>query len=164
MNLLENKILAKSELAWLQKPDDVCKGAQEYRRIYKLLIADMPEIIFKNAGDITILYKYIEHLISSAEWGIKGYQSVTAPYTMSAFSYLVSRTGKLFDFNQILDSKSAPKELEDILNVISRVTHGYITTPKEGYEYRSMWHKQSDCWDEVKALIDHIEISNSLLE
>ena len=87
--LLEKTILAKAEVAWLQKPDTVSKGAQDSARIFADEISDMleknslaiTELYFKNAVAKVILFKFIEKLISKASWYNQAYraQTVTLP-------------------------------------------------------------------------------------
>lgn len=169
--LLEKTLLAKSEVAWLQKPDTVSKGAQDSTRIFAAQITDMleksslaiTENYFKNAVAKIILFKYIERLISKAEWYNQAYRAQTVAYTMSHLSYMVRKTGKSFDFNKIWVNQSVPKELGEILNVTGREIYKYITTPKEGYGNPSQWCKREKCWDEVKALYFEIKIPDSLL-
>jgi hypothetical protein len=150
----------KGELAWLQKPEIVCRGAQITDN-YANNNLSITEYDFKNTTAKVILFKYIKQLLSAVEW--QPYQTQTAVYTMSYLSYLVSKTGKSLDFTQILDSQSILKELDDVINVIGRAINKFITTPKDGYLYAAEWCKQENCWNEVKTLSINIEIPNSLL-
>lgn len=150
----------KGELAWLQKPEIVCRGAQITDN-YANNNLSITENDFKSTTAKAILFKHIKQLLSAAEW--QPYQTQTAVYTMSYLSYLVSKTGKSLDFTQILDSKSVPKELDDLINLIGSVINKFITIPRDGYSYAAEWCKQENCWNEVKTLSINIEIPNSLL-
>ena len=150
----------KGELAWLQKPEIVCRGAQITANFAKNNLS-ITEDDFKSTTAKVLLFKYIKQLLSVAEW--QPYQTQTAVYTMSYLSYLISKTGKSLDFNQILDSQSVLKELDDVINVIGRAINKFITTPKDGYSYAAEWCKQENCWNEVKTLSINIEIPNRLL-
>ena len=170
--LLENKTLARSENAWLQeKTYIVLNGAEENIRVFSTRIANLldknslaiTEIYFKQAVAKTILYKYIESLISRSEWGKVNKSTISAAYTMSHLSYLVSKTGKSFDFNQIWNIQSVPKELKDILNVTARDISKFLAIRKEGYEFQVLWTKHEKCWHEIKALPFNIKIPESLL-
>ena len=150
----------KGELAWLQKPEIVCRGAQ-ITDIYTNNNLSITEDDFKSTTAKVLLFKYIKQLLSVAEW--QPYQTQTAVYTMSYLSYLISKTGKSLDFNQILDSQSVLKELDDVINVIGRAINKFITIPRDGYSYAAEWCKKENCWNEVKTLSINIEIPNSLL-
>ena len=150
----------KGELAWLQKPEIVCRGAQITANFAKNNLS-ITEDDFKSTTAKVLLFRYIKQLLSAAEW--QPYQTQTAVYTISYLSYLISKTGKSLDFNQILDSQSILKELDDVINVIGRAINKFITIPKYGYSYAAEWCKQENCWNEVKTLSINIEIPNSLL-
>ena len=150
----------KGELAWLQKPEIVCRGAQITDNFANNNLS-ITEDDFKSTTAKAILFRYIKQLLSAAEW--QPYQTQTAVYTMSYLSYLISKTGKSLDFDQILDSQSILKELDDVINVIGRAINKFITIPKYGYSYAAEWCKQENCWNEVKTLSINIEIPNRLL-
>ena len=150
----------KGGLAWLQKPEIVCRGAK-ITDIYAKNNLSITADGFKTSASKTILLKYIKQLLSATEW--QPYQTQTAVYTMSYLSYLIGKTDKSLDFNQILDIQSVPKELDNIVIIISRAINKFITTPKDGYSYRSEWFKQENCWNEVKTLSINVEIPSSLL-
>jgi len=150
----------EGELAWLQKPEIVCRGAQITDN-YANNNLSITENDFKSTTAKAILFRHIKQLLSAAEW--QQYQTQTAVYTMSYLSYLISKTGKSLDFTQILDSQSVLKELDDVINVIGRAINKFITIPKDGYSYAAEWCKQENCWNEVKTLSINIEIPNSLL-
>ena len=150
----------KGELAWLQKPEIVCSGAQ-ITDIYTKTNLSITENDFKSTTAKVLLFKHIKQLLSAAEW--QPYQTQTAVYTMSYLSYLVSKTGKSLDFTQILDSQSVLKELDDVINLIGSVINKFITTPKDGYSYAAEWCKQENCWNEVKTLSINVELPNRLL-
>ena len=157
MNKLDKKILAKSTLAWQQKPYVVCEGAEVYVAVFDSQKADSVE----NDAARIVLYEYIDSLISKVDFDINAYRTVTIAYTVAYLSYLVSKTGKSFDFNQILDNPSVLNQLDAIVTVISKDIHKFISTPKEGYEYLAQWHKHEECWNEVKALPVNLAIPDS---
>ena len=159
MNLVDKKILAKSSLAWQQKPYVVCKGAAICISVFDSQKAEISE----NDAAKIVLYEYIESLISKINFDISAYRTVTVAYTVAYLSYLVSNSDKSLDFNQIFDNPSVLNQLDAIVTVISKDIHKFISTPKEGYEYLGQWQKQQDCWNAVKALPIDIVIPESLL-
>ena len=159
MNKLDKKILAKSTLAWQQKPYVVCEGAEVYVAVFDSQKADSVE----NDAARIVLYEYIDSLISKVDFDINAYRTVTIAYTVAYLSYLVSNSDKSLDFNQIFDNPSVLNQLDPIVTVISKDIHKFISTPKEGYEYLGQWQKQQDCWNAVKALPIDIVIPESLL-
>ena len=159
MNLVDKKILAKSSLAWQQKPYVVCKGAAICISVFDSQKAEISE----NDAAKIVLYEYIESLISKIDFDIIACRTVTVAYTVAYLSYLVSNSDKSLDFNQILENPSVLNQLDAIVTVISKDIHKFISTPKEGYEYLGQWQKQQDCWNAVKALPIDIVIPESLL-
>lgn len=169
--LLEKTLLAKAEVAWLQKPDTVSKGAQDSARFFAVEISDMleknslalTELYFKNAVAKVILFKFIEKLISKASWYNQAYRAQAVAYTMSYLSYMVQKAGKAFNFNCIWDNQAVPSSLEHTLNIVAKEIYLYITTPKEGYGNPSQWCKREICWNEVKGLPINLTIDDDLL-
>ncbi len=159
MNLVDKKILAKSILAWQQKPYVVCKGAAICISVFDSQKAEISE----NDAAKIILYDYIESLISKIDFDIIACRTVTVAYTVAYLSYLVSNSDKSLDFNQILENPSVLNQLDPIVTVISKDIHKFISTPKEGYEYLGQWHKHEECWNEVLALPVNLAIPDSLL-
>ena len=157
MNKLDKKILAKSTLAWQQKPYVVCEGAEVYVAVFDSQKADSVE----NDAARIVLYEYIDSLISKVDFDINAYRTVTIAYTVAYLSYLVSNSDKSLDFNQIFDNPSVLNQLDAIVTVISKDIHKFISTPKEGYEYLAQWHKHEECWNEVKALPVNLAIPDS---
>ncbi|MDG1097662.1 MAG: AIPR family protein [Methylophilaceae bacterium] len=169
--LLEKTLLAKAEVSWLQKPDNVSKGSQDSTKIFAEEISGMleknslaiTELYFKNAVAKMILFKFIEKLISKAPWYNQAYRAQAVTYTMAYLAFLVKSTGKAFNFKVIWDNQTVPDYLEKILNVIAEQIYSYITTPKEGYGNPSQWCKRETCWKEVKNLTIDVSIDQRLL-
>jgi len=131
LNLSDKTILAKSLLACQQQPYVVCEGAKVCISVFD---SQNTEIHENDADAKVVLHEYIESLISKIKFDITAYRSVTVPYTVAYLSYLVSNSGKLFDFTQVIDIQSMTNELEVIVTVISKVIHNFLATPKEGNE------------------------------
>jgi hypothetical protein len=169
--LLEKTLLAKAEVSWLQKPDTVSKGAQDSAKVFADKISDMLEInslaitelYYKNTVAKVILFRCIEKLISKAPWYNQAYRAQAVAYTMSYLSYLVSCSGKSFNFRIIWENQNIPDFLEQILNVIAEKIYYYITSPKDGYGNPSQWCKREVCWKEVKELPVSVILDQRLL-
>lgn len=169
--LFDKTFLAKVEVAWMQKPDVVSKGAQDSAKVFKKEIDDMleknslaiTEAYFKNAVSKIILFRFIEKLVSQATWYNQAYRAQAVAYTVALLSYRVKQTGKAFNFNSIWEKQAPSKVLEEILNLIAEEIYSYITTPKDGYGNPSQWCKREKCWEEIKLLPIDFEISTELL-
>ena len=157
MNLVDKKILAKSILAWQQKPYVVCEGAAICISVFDTQMAEY------DMDAKVVIYGYIESLISKIDFDIIACRTVTVAYTVAYLSYLVSNSDKSLDFNQILENPSVLNQLDPIVKFISNDIHKFISTPKEGYEYLAQWHKHEECWNEVLALPVNLAIPDSLL-
>ncbi|MEI6144994.1 MAG: AIPR family protein [Methylococcales bacterium] len=168
---IDNKILFRTESAWLQKIDIALVGVNENMQYFATYIADIldknslaiTEDYFKKTVAKIILYKYIANQISKSEWGRIHKSVASIVYTLCYLSYTVSKTGKSLDLNQIWNSQSIPEELKDILNVTAKGISQFLAIRKEGYEFQVLWIKHEKCWDEIKALPFNIKIPESLL-
>jgi hypothetical protein len=169
--LFDKTFLAKVEVAWLQKPDVVSKGAQDSSKVFKKEIDDMlekselaiTEAYFINAVSKVILFRDVEKLVSKAPWFNKAYRSQTVAYTISYLAYLVKKSGKAFNFEQIWKIQSIPKSLEEMLNETAEAIYEYINTPKEGYGNPSQWCRREQCWEDIKAFSNNPNIPEELL-
>lgn len=169
--LFDKTFLAKVEVAWMQKPDIVSKGAQDSAKVFKKEIDDMleknslaiTEAYFKNAVSKIILFRFIEKLVSQAIWYNQAYRAQAVAYVVGYLSYLVKQTGKTFNFNIIWERQAVPKSLEEIIHIIAEQIYAYIITPKDGYGNPSQWCKREKCWEDIKALPLNVAISEELL-
>jgi len=163
--------LARNELAWLQEPFIAIDYSILGKSVFAHYLADaleknklaINEVYFKRAVAKLILRKYVEDIILKNEWYIGHSINHTLAYTIAYVSYLVSKTRKSLDFDQIWNSQSAPNELEEIINITAREIQQFLLLPKEGYFTRGAWHKQEECWNQIKALPLDIKIPDSLL-
>ena len=163
--------LARNELAWLQEPFIAIDYPTLGKSIFAHYLADtleknklaINELYFKRSVAKLILRKYIQDVLLKNDWCIRHSMNHTLPYTLAYVSYLVAKTGKSLDFDQIWTSQSAPKELEDIVSIAGREIQNFLNLPKEGYFTRTAWHKEAACWNQVKVLPLKIKIPEGLL-
>ena len=169
--LIDKTFLSKSENAWLQNPDIVCKGAQYSfvhfaDNITNKLEKDslcITEGYFKNAVSRIILFKELERNISKAEWYDGGFRAQTVAYSIAYLSYIIEKSGKFLNFNSIWENQSLPKSLVEILKIISKSVYNKITSPPSGYANIAQWAKQRKCWEDIKNLKLNIIIDSKLL-
>ena len=163
--------LARNELAWLQEPFIAIDSPSLGKSVLAHRLADMleknklaiNEAYFKRAVAMIILRDAIEAIMFKAEGCIECLVYNTIPFIIAYLSYLANKSGKSFNFDQIWHSQSIPKELEDIIDIISREILRFLLLPKEGYLTRTAWNKEVACWDAVKALPLDIKLPDSLL-
>ena len=164
--------LARNELAWLQEPFIAIDSPSLGKSVLAHRLADMleknklaiNEAFFKRAVAMIILRDAIEAIMFKAEGCIECRVYNTIPFIIAYLSYLVSKSGKSFNFDQIWHSQSIPKELEDIIDIISREILRFLFLPKEGYfSFMGGWRKEVACWNQIKALPLDIKLPDSLL-
>ncbi|RUL53947.1 AIPR family protein [Lysinibacillus antri] len=166
--VVDKTFLSKSENAWLQKPDIVCRGAQYSFADFAVYITDLlekdnlaiTENYFKDSIARVILFKAVEKLISQSDWYNGGYRAQTVAYTISYLSWFTrSKQKKYFNFNEIWTSQKIEDDLIDVLKVVTKEVYNSITNPPFGHANVSQWCKKQECWKEIKKMnIEEIKI------
>ncbi len=169
--LLEKTFLSKCEMAWLEKPATVCKGAQASFTAFAKEVTDMlekddmaiTENYFKNAIAKVILFRFIEKMISRAHWYDGGFRAQTVAYTMAHLSNSINATKKTLNFELIWENQSVPTGLGDFLVVTTELIYEVITNTGQGFANPTQWCKKDGCWVEVKNINVHRQIPKALL-
>lgn len=169
--LLDKTFLSKSENAWLQKPDVVCKGAQFSSKNFASEITDqlekdglaITENYFKDTVSRVILFRAIEKMVSKAEWYDGGFRAQTVAYAMSHLAYIVQQTGKSLNFSLIWEKQALPLTLRQFLKVTTPVIYDCIVNPIEGFANPTQWSKKEACWSRVKGISFNASLDEDLL-
>lgn len=169
--VLDKTFLSKSENVWLQKPHIVSKGAQYSFAAFAKDITDklekdnlsITENYFKDIVARVILFRTLEKMITQSDWYDGGFRAPTVAYTIAYLSYLVDKTGKYLNFSLIWEAQKVPKELAEILKVLSETVYNRITVPPVGSANVAQWCKQAACWDAVKTINTNVVICEKLL-
>jgi hypothetical protein len=171
LQLLEKTFLSKSENSWLQKPDVVSKGAQYSFSSFAEFITNwlekdnlaITESYFKDAVARVILFRFVEKLVSKAEWYDNGFRAQTVAYTIAYLSYLIENTGQFLNFNLIWEEQKLPIKLIDPINLIAKAIYDTITNPPEGSANAAQWCKKTSCWEAIKLIKLDIVIDRKFL-
>lgn len=169
--VIDKTFLAKSEMAWLQKPHIVSKGAQDSfsefaKEITNRLEKDalhITEMYFKEAVAKIIIFKALEKLVSNAKWYDGGYRAQIVAYTLSYLSYYLNKTNQYLNFLLIWEHQCVDDEFLEILNIIAENIYESIINPPEGNANVGQWCKKEFCWKSIKDKEFTFNISDDLL-
>lgn len=169
--LVDKTFLAKSEIAWLQSPDIVSKGAQysfvEFaKHITQILEKDSLYITnnyFKEAISRIIIFKQTEKIVSNAAWYNGGYRAQCVAYTISYLSYYLEQNGLFLNFSKIWDEQKISNNIENIISIVSEKIYNKITNPPDGNANIGQWCKKKLCWDSVKNIKLNLEFDDENL-
>lgn len=151
--------VAKVEMAWKQRPGDVCKGAEKN---YKIFVDDImcenPTITpayFKKIVGKCILFNTIDSIVKSKELG--GYKSNMNAYIMASLSML---SGGNLDLMYIWENQQAQQEVVDkIEELISLVWVHLTASVGSGNQSSNIneWSKKPECWNRLKLKLSEME-------
>ena len=169
--LIDKTFLAKSEIAWLQSPDIVSKGAQYSFMAFAKHITQMLEKdelcitsnYFKEAVSRIIMFKQVEKLVSYATWYNGGYRAQCVAYTLSYLSYYLEKNRLFLNFSKIWDEQKISNNLENIISIVASKIYTNITNPPEGNANIGQWCKKKLCWDSIKDIELSLEFDDEIL-
>lgn len=167
--VIDKTFLAKSEMAWLQKPHIVSKGAQDgfsefAKEITSRLEKDALHITeIKEAVAKIIIFKALEKLVSNAGWYDGGYRAQIVAYALSYLSYYLTKTNQHLNFLLIWENQCVNDNLLEVLNVIAQNIYKSIINPPEGNANVGQWCKKELCWKSIKNKEINFIISDDLL-
>lgn len=150
--------IAKYEVAWKQRPYDVCRGAEKnYQMFVNDIKREKPTIsagYFKNVVAKGVLFNTIDGLVKSKNLG--GYKANMNAYLMSSISFLSE--GQL-DLTYIWEHQSVQLEVVGKIKELIPMVWTHITSGGAGGQSSNVgeWTKKSDCWNKLKLRLAGIE-------
>lgn len=155
---IEKTSLAKSEMAWLQKPHIVSEGAQKSFINFANYINEkiekdnlsITEKYYKDAVSRIIIFRNLEKLVSASSWYDGGFRANIVAYTLSYFAYIISNSNKHFNFEKIWEIQSIPNDLYKEFELLAEKIFHFIVRPPKGYGNPSQWSKKEACWELIK--------------
>lgn len=151
--------VAKVEMAWKQRPGDVCKGAEKN---YKLFVDDImrenPTITpayFKKIVGKCILFNTIDSIVKSKKLG--GYKSNMNAYIMASLSML---SGGNLDLVYIWEHQLVQQDVVDKIEELIPLVWGHLTASVSGVSQSSNineWSKKAECWNRLKLKLGEME-------
>lgn len=151
--------IAKMEVAWGQRPYDVCRGAEKN---YLMFVADIKRekpiisaAYFKKLIAKCILFKTIDAIVKSQELG--GYKSNMNAYIMSALSHLSD--GNL-DLIYIWEHQKVQSEVVKKISDLIPIVWNHLTTPVLGGNQSSNineWSKKPICWSSLRPKLLEVD-------
>lgn len=159
--------VAKVEMAWKQRPGDVCKGAEKN---YKIFVDDImrenPTITsayFKKVVGKCILFNTIDNIVKSKKLG--GYKSNMNAYIMASISML---SGANLDLTYIWEHQLVQQDVVDKIEELIPLVWAHITASAGGGNQSSNineWTKKAECWNRLKLKLSEIEkFDDSLMQ
>lgn len=163
--LIEKTFLAKSENSWDRKPHIVSKGAQYSFEEFANSVTNtlernqlaITENYFKDAIARVILFRATEKIVSRAPWYENAFRAQTVTYSIALLSHTLIEKKLFLDFSTIWDKQELPKELERVMELITKKVYENITNPPTGAANVGQWCKKEDCWNAVRGI--HIDIN-----
>jgi hypothetical protein len=159
--LIEKTFMAKSEIAWDQKPYIVSKGAQYSFEEFAKSVTDtleknqmaITEKYFKDAVSRVILFRATEKIVSKAPWYENAFRAQTVAYSIALLSHAINKRKVFFDFSKIWEGQPhLPFELAELMKVITKKVYEKITNPPAGSANIAQWCKKEACWKDVSTI------------
>ncbi|MBQ9677247.1 MAG: AIPR family protein [Prevotella sp.] len=150
--------IAKYEVSWLQKPYEVCKGAEKnYIQFVATIKREKPTIsarYFKNLVAKGILFNSIDAIVKSKNLG--GYKANMNTYVMAAISFLSD--GQL-DLTYIWEHQNIQHEVVEKIEKLIPLVWSHLTGAGVGGQSSNVgeWSKKSDCWSKLKIRLGELE-------
>jgi hypothetical protein len=158
--------LAKSENSWRMLPHVVSLGAQknfsgDKPGTFARYIDDewgvdgakfINDAYYRDSISRIIVFKFVERMVSDAEWYKGGYRAQIVTYTIAKLAHLLKdfSRGSEVNFKQIWNIQSVSSAMANQLERIARVVSETInTTPVENMDVGE-WCKKLDCWNSVQ--------------
>jgi hypothetical protein len=158
--------LAKSENSWRMLPHIVSLGAQknfsgDKPGTFARFIDDewgvdgakfINDAYFRDSIAKIIIFKFIEKMISAANWYKGGYRDKIVTYTIAKLAFTINEfsQGSTVNFKHIWNIQGVSVALANQLEQIAQVVSNTITkTPVENMDVGE-WCKKIDCWNSVQ--------------
>ena len=170
--------LAKSENSWRMLPHIVSLGAQknfsgDKPGTFARYIDDewgmdgskfMNESYYRNSISKIIVFKFLEKLVSDAEWYKGGYRAQIVTYSIAKLVSMIEEgsVGSLVNFKQIWNSQGVSLAMAQQLERIAKIVSETINrTPIPNMDVGE-WCKKIDCWKNVQEA--PIQLTNNFLK
>lgn len=143
--------LAKYELAWVQRPDLVCLGAEKTFREFMLRLNERPDFkpespYFEQAIAKAILFQRCDHIIRDLKLG--GYRSQAVAYTVALLS---NRTAQQIDLSRIWKDQDISELLKEAIETLAPRVHAKLLS-SAGTANVSEWAKRVGAWKEIQTI------------
>lgn len=147
--------IAKYEMAWNQRPESVCKGAEvNYIYFVKEVKNNNPSVTmvyYKRLIAKAILFKTIDKAVRASNLG--GYKSNMNAYILAGISFW---SKKMLDLDYIWEHQKVQDEVEKIIKEMIPIVWNHITNPVTAIKNINEWTKRTDCWTNLKLSLDSI--------
>ena len=165
--------VGKAEMAWLQRPDEFCKGAQKCFSAYMSYLKDVKkkkginkividENYYKKIVARILLLRTLEEVIgknNESEGYTRGFhrQQILA-YSMAMISKI---THKKLDFIKIWNEQRIGEEFLLLFDQLIPLIRDYLERNYKNHaSLVSEWAKKTECWAEISSAINIDENHN----
>lgn len=152
--------LGKYALSYLCKPHIVSLGEQKCFKVFADNIKEQweankdqfNEVYFKRAVAVTILFRFVDEMISRADWyrEDRGYKANYVTYTIAwLLNYLRHEHGSELNLNRIWADQEVPVDLQRALAVVAPQIAAEIRNTPPSMKNVSEYAKDPSCWLQV---------------
>lgn len=162
-NKFDKKELGKVVMSWELEPHTVSLGGEKCFDRFNLLIKEyfnllyMDEVYYKKLISLIILYKSIDKIVDSLNFG--GYKNNINTYVMSKLAYDCAQK---LDLIKIWQNQSISFNLSKVIEKIAMEVFEKMTHPPKNNINVAMWARRNECWDGIRNLKIDYNIDDDL--
>lgn len=156
--------LAKYEMSFKCRPDEVSKGALRCFMIYADDIdknwsdngTNFGDSFFKSAMIRAMIFRWTDKMIAASEWYKldRAFKSQTVTYTIALFSHLLKKETLELDYNKLWSKQSIPLDLQKVLVKIAPKVAKVIKDAPSNMRNVPEFCKRQACWAKVKLELE----------
>ena len=111
------------------------------------------ELYFRQTIALSIIFRYIDKLVSKQAWYDKGYKANIVTYTLAYVHYAIQKQypDSSLNLKMIWDRQKLPESLEYELMGVAKFVFDHITSEKRPIANVTEWCKKKECWSTLCA-------------
>ncbi|RSK24922.1 AIPR family protein [Hymenobacter metallilatus] len=141
--------VAKYEMSWLQKPNEVSTGAEKNYLLFEKQVAASADTLTPEAYHQLIaralLFKQIDRDVHARKLG--GYKANMVTYILAWLSY---KTEGHLDLNRIWSEQAVPGQVRELIAQMTPIVWDHLTNPPSSVRNIGEWCKKQECWKSLK--------------
>ena len=164
--------LAKFEFSLDKLPHIVSMGAQknfakfasEIGQKWESNERQFNELYFQTIIAKAILFRFLDKNIMKQSW-YGGYKANIVTYSLSKFADMISKTGKILNYEQIWKDQKLLPSVQDQLLTIAELVNNHIQDTPSGITNVTEWCKKELCWKRLqeKTILLNQEVEINLI-
>jgi hypothetical protein len=164
--------LAKFENTWRQLPHIVSQGAQKNFLAFSSHAADewnrnadqFNDDYFRRVVAKAILFRSTEKIVAEQSWYQGGYRANIVTYAVAKLSLMIDEqcSQHTLDMRQLWTQQSLPKELQAVLQSVTKAMFDVIVSPDSAFQNITEWCKKELCWNRAAKVTIHLDLRRLL--